>query len=54
MPSNPQDAFDMLISATYANSPVIFIDDRWLYNLKSKITYSKNITKIQLKILKLR
>tara|TARA_B110000003_G_scaffold274340_1_gene314096 strand:- start:5841 stop:6854 length:1014 start_codon:yes stop_codon:yes gene_type:complete len=41
MPSNPQDAFDMLISATYANSPVIFIDDRWLYNLKSKITYSK-------------
>ena len=41
MPANPQDAFDMLVSATLANSPAIYIDDRWLYDLKSKVIYTK-------------
>ena len=57
MPSNPQDAFDMMISATYSNSPVIYIDDRWLYNLKSSVKYNKKynqdtIKKFQAKIIK--
>lgn len=32
MPSNPYDAKGMLISAIESDYPVIYIDDRWLYN----------------------
>lgn len=33
-PSNPYDAKGLLISAVRDNDPVIFIDDRWLYETK--------------------
>ena len=32
MPSSPLDARDLLISSVLCNDPVIYIDDRWLYN----------------------
>ncbi|MBU2563315.1 MAG: alpha-ketoacid dehydrogenase subunit beta [Actinobacteria bacterium] len=32
MPSNPYDAKGLLISAIEDNNPVVYIDDRWLYN----------------------
>ncbi len=32
MPSTVADARDLLISSVLCNDPVIFIDDRWLYN----------------------
>lgn len=35
MPYSVQDAHDLLISSVRSNNPVIFIDDRWLYNLES-------------------
>jgi len=31
MPSNPYDAKGLLVSAVRDNNPVLFIDDRWLY-----------------------
>ena len=34
MPSTPYDAKGLMISAIKDNNPVIFIDDRWLYNDK--------------------
>ncbi|MDD2731822.1 MAG: transketolase C-terminal domain-containing protein [Candidatus Pacebacteria bacterium] len=37
MPSNPYDAKGLMISAVYDNNPVIFIDDRWLYNLEQEV-----------------
>jgi len=32
MPSTPYDAKGLLIASVYDDNPVIFIDDRWLYN----------------------
>ena len=32
MPSTPKDARDLLIAATLSKDPVIYIDDRWLYD----------------------
>ena len=37
MPSSVQDARDMLISATLCKDPVIYIDDRWLYDQEDEL-----------------
>jgi len=37
MPSNSYDAKGLLISAVYDDNPVIYIDDRWLYELKDDV-----------------
>jgi len=37
MPSNPYDAKGLLISAFQDNNPVIYIDDRWLYNEEGEV-----------------
>lgn len=37
MPSNPYDAKGLLISAIFDDNPVIFIDDRWLYNVEGRV-----------------
>lgn len=34
MPYSPNDARDLLISATLCDDPVVYIDDRWLYELE--------------------
>ena len=37
MPSNPYDAKGLMISAIYDDNPVVFIDDRCLYNLEGEV-----------------
>jgi len=37
MPATPYDAKGLLISAVYDGNPVIYIDDRWLYNLEGNV-----------------
>ncbi|MCX6760321.1 MAG: pyruvate dehydrogenase complex E1 component subunit beta [Candidatus Nealsonbacteria bacterium] len=37
VPSNPKDAKGMMISSVYDNNPVVFVDDRWLYNMKADV-----------------
>lgn len=37
MPATPHDAKGLMISAVLDNSPVVFIDDRWLYNLEEVV-----------------
>ena len=34
MPYSPNDARDLLISSVLSNDPVLFIDDRWLYEVE--------------------
>jgi len=38
MPSTPYDAKGLMISAIKYDNPVIFIDDRWLYNLEGEVS----------------
>jgi len=37
MPSTPADARDLLIAASLGKDPVLFIDDRWLYELQADL-----------------
>ncbi|MBI5770147.1 MAG: alpha-ketoacid dehydrogenase subunit beta [Verrucomicrobia bacterium] len=37
MPSTPADARDLLIAASLGCDPVLFIDDRWLYEQKAEL-----------------
>jgi pyruvate/2-oxoglutarate/acetoin dehydrogenase E1 component len=37
MPATALDARDLLISATLSDDPVLFIDDRWLYDLEDEL-----------------
>ena len=37
MPSTPQDARDMLVASALTEDPVIYIDDRWLYDDKQRL-----------------
>jgi len=37
MPSTPADARDLLIASSLGNDPVLFIDDRWLYDLDAEL-----------------
>ena len=37
MPATPADARDLLISSVLCDSPVVFIDDRWLYEQEEDI-----------------
>ena len=37
MPSNPFDVKGLLISAIYDDNPVVFIDDRWLYEITGDV-----------------
>jgi pyruvate dehydrogenase E1 component beta subunit len=54
MPSTAKDAHDLLIASIKSNDPVIFIDDRWLYDNKQKFipNYNIDIAKVKHKILK--
>jgi len=37
MPATPADARDLLISAVLCDDPVVYIDDRWLYELEDDL-----------------
>lgn len=43
MPSSPQDARDLLIASVLSNDPVIYIDDRWLYDESETVEPIKEI-----------
>ncbi|MCB1737076.1 MAG: alpha-ketoacid dehydrogenase subunit beta [Gammaproteobacteria bacterium] len=38
MPASVEDARDLLIAATLCDDPVVYIDDRWLYDLRAEHT----------------
>jgi pyruvate/2-oxoglutarate/acetoin dehydrogenase E1 component len=40
MPSNPYDAKGLLVSAVRDNNPVIYVDERWLYDLEADVPES--------------
>ena len=43
MPATVADARDMLIAATLCNDPVLYIDDRWLYDFTDNLPPAKTI-----------
>ncbi len=45
LPSNPQDAFNLLVKSIITKSTVIYIDDRWLYSEIDKIKIDNKILK---------
>ena len=45
-PSDPNNAYNLLISSIFDNNPVIFLEHRWLHNQEG--TLNKNIKKIKL------
>ncbi len=49
MPSTPKDARDLLIASVLCDDPVIYIDDRWLYELEDNL---EEIVEIDLKEIK--
>jgi len=51
-PSNPSDAKGLLISAVYDGNPVVYVDDRWLYNMEGDVSddfYKTPIGKAEVK-----
>ncbi len=49
MPSNPKDARDLLIAATLSPDPVIYIDDRWLYQREAELGEPLEIALVDVK-----
>lgn len=43
MPATVADARDLLIAATLSNDPVLYIDDRWLYDQKAEIEEPRDL-----------
>ena len=43
VPATPQDAQDLLIAATLCDDPVVYIDDRWLYEIDDEVTEPKSV-----------
>jgi pyruvate dehydrogenase E1 component beta subunit len=37
MPSTPYDAKGLMVAAIKDDNPVIYMDDRWLYNLEGEV-----------------
>ena len=37
MPATPEDARDLLIAAVWCDDPVLYVDDRWLYELEEDV-----------------
>ena len=43
MPSSVEDARDLFIASVLCDDPVIFIDDRWLYDQEDELTPAKDV-----------
>lgn len=43
MPATTRDARDLLIASVLSNDPVLYIDDRWLYELEDDLSEAKDI-----------
>jgi pyruvate dehydrogenase E1 component beta subunit len=37
LPATPQDARDLLLAASRSDDPVVYMDDRWLYDIESPV-----------------
>jgi pyruvate dehydrogenase E1 component beta subunit len=46
MPATPEDAKGLLIAAVYDGNPVLYIDDRWLYNETGEVPEGGSATPI--------
>jgi pyruvate dehydrogenase E1 component beta subunit len=44
MPATPRDARDMLIAATLADDPVLYMDDRWCYELEEELEPAADVS----------
>ena len=44
MPATPRDARDMLIAATLADDPVLYMDDRWCYELEDELEPAADVS----------
>ena len=42
MPSSPQNAYYLLKDSIFDPNPVVFLEHRWLHNLKSNVSYKKS------------
>lgn len=49
LPATAQDARDLLIAATLSPDPVLYIDDRWLYDRKAELPKAKPVDLNQIK-----
>jgi pyruvate dehydrogenase E1 component beta subunit len=38
MPSTPEDARDLLVAGVLSDDPVLYIDDRWLYDVEQEVS----------------
>ena len=47
IPSNPQTAYDLLLDSIFDPNPVVFLEHRWLHNLKSNVNQKNKIGKLQ-------
>lgn len=54
MPSTPSDVRDLLIASVLSDDPVLFIDDRWLYEVEEEVQEPKiiDLNEIEPKILR--
>ena len=46
MPSNPEDAKQLLLNSIFDPNPVIFLEHRWLHNLSGKVSKNYKISKL--------
>ncbi|MCX5766101.1 MAG: alpha-ketoacid dehydrogenase subunit beta [Gemmatimonadetes bacterium] len=44
MPATPRDARDMLIAATLCDDPVLYMDDRWCYELEEELPPAADVS----------
>ena len=44
MPATPRDARDMLIAATLCDDPVLYMDDRWCYDLEEELPPAEDVS----------
>ncbi|MFC1525491.1 alpha-ketoacid dehydrogenase subunit beta [Candidatus Latescibacterota bacterium] len=43
MPARPQDARDLLIASVLCDDPVVYVDDRWLYEVEEEVTDAEEL-----------
>lgn len=48
MPSQPQDAYELLVQSIRSPDPTIFIEDRWSYDINSEFTFDQNLQPLAL------
>ena len=43
MPSNPSDAYNLLVASINSPNPVLYIDDRWIYDEEEELQKDNNL-----------